>query len=342
MQAPSLPVAINPCPGSSQALAGLRLSIRIVVAAACLLLAPAPGLGDEPGPSYLSGNASRVTAANLEGAGPGSRVAAEDSQAATAFTRFALGAATLDLGVDYQYTHYEYDAVDSRNRDLHRLQLPVWLSIPGDGWRIRAHAAPGIFTSSNVLKDFFDRGSRDDIYVSARIEASGADPSRPWIVGVAHDRAFGESTTYPVIGLNLAPRDGIDIRLAWPDPAIHIRPSDRHRVSLELFPAGSQWHVRTDDFTSEWDYRFEAWRSQLSLNLSLFEGTSLDLSLGYEFDRRHHFTDDQGIRIDARAESQWFFAIGFRLGNGSLPLAHGYHINRRAGLTPGAAAANHR
>ena len=193
-----------------------------------------------------------------------------------------------------------------------------------------------------MLKDFFDRGSRDDLYVSARIEASGADLSRPWLVGVAHDRAFGKSTTYPVIGLNLAPRDGVGIRLAWPDPAIHIRPSDRHRISLEVFPAGSQWHVRTDDFTSEWDYRLEAWRSQLTWNLGLYEGASLDLSLGYEFDRRHHFTDDQGMRIDARAESQWFFAVGFRLGNGSLPLAHGYHINRRTGLTSGAAAANHR
>ena len=277
---------------------------------------------------YVAANASRIPNADFQGLGPGADVRTKDNQFAAAFAQISLDGATVDFGFDYQYTRYQYNEVDSRNRDLHRVQLPIWFSVPGERWQLRAHVAPGIFTSSNVLGDFFNRGSSDDLYVSGRVEATRVGAPVSWLIGIAHDRSFGESLTYPVLGLQLSPAESVDIRLAWPDPAVEFALNERQSLSLRVYPAGNQWHVRTDDFSREFDYRFEAWRSQFNWNIGIAGSFSLDLSIGYEFDRSHHWTDDPGARLDASADSQWLYAVGFRLGGGPLPLTHGYHLNR--------------
>jgi hypothetical protein len=298
----------------------------------CLLAALALGFTTlahaDAADRYTAVNASRVPNADFQGLAPGADVRTKDNQVAFAFARLALDRATIDFGLDYQYTRYQYNDVDSRNRDLHRVQLPIWLSAPGDRWLLRAHIAPGIFTSSNVLGDFFNRGSSDDLYVTGRLELTRIDARTAWLIGVAHDRAFGESLTYPVVGVLLSPSETVDIRLAWPDPAIDVALTDRHSLSLRVFPAGNQWHVRTDDFSRDFDYRFEAWRSQLNWKVELPRSISIDVSIGYEFGRSHHWTDDPGNRLDATAGSQWLYAIGLRFGGGPLPLTHGYHLNR--------------
>jgi hypothetical protein len=298
------------------------------LAAACCIFATIPAPADEPGRRYFSVNASRVPEADFRGLPPGNDVRTSDNQVAAAFARISHESLRVDFGFDYQYTRYKYNELDSRNRDLHRVQFPVWLSAPVQNWQLRGHVAPGIFTSSNVLGDFFNRGSSDDLYVSGRFEAERTGSSMPWILGIAHDRSFGRSSTYPVIGIRLSPDDSLDVRLAWPDPALRYRPSDRQMLTFEVFPAGNQWHVRTDDFSRDFDYRIEAWRSQVTWSFSVFDSTMIDLSLGYEFERSHHLDDDPGARVDAAADDQWLFAIGFRFGDGPLPLTHGAHLNR--------------
>lgn len=302
--------------------------IRIHWLVVLLLMAMSTAAAAEIGDRYFSVNASRLPKADFEDLAGGGDVRTQDNQVAAAFLRITRGNATIDFGFDYQYTRYKYNDVDSRNRDLHRVQLPIWISAPYANWQLRAHIAPGIFTSSNVLGDFFNRGGSDDLYVSGRLEATRENPRSAWLLGIAHDRAFGRSLTYPVVGVNLSPSDSVQVRLAWPDPAVDITLSDRQSLSFRAFPAGNQWHVRTDDFAREFDYRFEAWRSQLTWNIGVFDAVSLDFSVGYEFDRAHFFTDDPGTRINATADDQWLFAIGFRLGHGPLPLTHGYHLNR--------------
>ena len=301
--------------------------LAAVLGAAFGLAAAIPA-GADVGERYFSANASRIDNADFQGLAPGADVRTKDNQVAAAFARISRGETTIDFGFDYQYTRYQYNNVDSRNRDLHRVQLPIWISAPRGRWQLHSHIAPGIFTSSNVLGDFFNRGGSDDLYVSARIEATQRDTARPWVLGIAHDRAFGKSMTYPVVGLKLSPSNSVDIRLAWPDPAIDVVLSARQALSLRVFPAGNKWHVRTDDFSQEFNYRFESWRSQFNWSIGVFDSVSLDFSIGYEFDRTHHFTDDLGVRINADADSQWLYAIGFRVGSGALPLTHGYHLNR--------------
>ena len=240
--------------------------------------------------------------------------------------RFSIGDVALDAGIDYQYTRYEYEGLSGRDRDLHRLQFPVEFSMPLERWRLKGYVAPGVSTSSNVFKDFFNRGTRDDLFANARVAGYREADARTWIVGLAYDRLFGEATLYPVLGVELTPRPALDIRLAFPDPAFRYRVSGRVTLHGRLFPAGHEWHVVSDDFTSEFDYRVEAYRAQAGLSFRILEALNVDLSLGYEFAREHEFTDDTGTRISSRIDDQWLAAIGFRLGPAGIPYTHGGHL----------------
>ncbi len=306
------------CPGRFPILLGVAIGF---IAAAPLSSAVAA----EAGAKYFAINASRLPTADLP---PDATVSTEDTPIAVAFARFSAGAATIDLGFDWQHTRYEFEGIDSRNRDLHRVQFPIWIAAPMGKWQLQSVVAPSIFTSSNVLGDFFNRGSSDDLAVTARVELRGSSAHRPWVIGVAHDRSLGKSETYPVLGFAYEAGDDLALRLTWPDPGLRVRLAERQYGSFRLFPAGSQWHVRTDDFTREFDYRFEAWRSQFNWNVGFANNLSLDLSLGYEFGRSPHFTDRLGARINRDADDQWLFAVGFRWGDAPLPLTHGAHLNR--------------
>src|SRR5688572_21763528 len=60
---------------------------------------------------------------------------------------FTLGAGGLAIGADYVYTHYSYTGLPTRNRDLHRFELPLVWSM-GDTFVWRLAATPTVATSS--------------------------------------------------------------------------------------------------------------------------------------------------------------------------------------------------
>ncbi len=278
---------------------------------------------DEGRPPFLALSITRQPSADFSGAPPGASVSTKESQVFAGLHRFDAGAGTLDLGLDYQYTRYVYDGIDGRNRDLHRFQFPLRYRNSHGGWEIDGSVAPGISTSSNVLKEFFDAISSDDLFATARIEARRGGASRRWVIGIAYDRRFGAPRAYPIAGIELSPGDALDLRLAFPDSAFRYRWSDRQSLSGRLFPAGHQWHVMTDDFSAEFDYRVEGFRAQLGWSVRLWKAITLDVSGGYEFGRRHHLTDDLGVRIESAVEDQWLFLLGLRAGPAPLPYTHG-------------------
>ena len=239
------------------------------------------------------------------------------------FHRFEAGNGSLDVGLDYQYTRYVYDGIDGRNRDLHRFQFPLTYRNTHGGWKIDGSLAPGLSTSSNVLKEFVDRVSGDDLFATARLEGRRAVGARDWVLGLAYDRSFGRPLLYPIAGIELSPNDELDIRLAFPDPGFRYRWSDRQSLSGRLFPAGHQWHVMTDDFSAEFDYRVEGFRAQLGWSIRLWKAITLDISGGYEFGRKHYLTDDLGVRIESPVDDQWLFLFGLRTGSAPLPYTHG-------------------
>ena len=211
----------------------------------------------------------------------------------------------------------------SRNRDLHRLQIPVRLETVHKGLKLNAYVAPGVATSSNVFKEIINRGSSDDLYLSGGFEARRLTGTRSWILGAGFDRSFGYSRLYPIIGLNLRPREWLTFRLAYPESRIAYARGAGSQLEWRLFPAGHEWHVRTDDFSDEFDYGARAWRMQLTWSVRAWRSLGLDLGGGYEFDRKHRFEDDNAAIVSGKVASEWFLNVGFRVGDVRPAYGHG-------------------
>jgi hypothetical protein len=230
---------------------------------------------------------------------------------------------TLDLSVDYQYTRYEYTGLGSRDRDLHRLQLPLRLRVDMGGWQLAGYVAPGVSTSSNVMKDLFSEAGREDFLITGRITAERQRGDQTWFGGIAHDRRFGRSRAYPVAGVEFNPHDKVHVRLAIPDPEVTVALSPHQTVAVRVFPSGHQWHVVSNDFESDFDYRVESWRGQLSWRLPVWRSLGLDIAAGYEFDRAHYLTTDNGTRLGIDVDDQWFVALSLRIGTPPIAYTHG-------------------
>lgn len=231
------------------------------------------------------------------------------------FGAFALAGQRIAVGFDYVYTRHEYGGIASRDRDLHRLQLPLlWTGERGD-WQWRMQAAPGVATSSNVFKEFWRRGSQEDYLLTGFVDAK-----RPLLastalsLGAGFDRRFGEPRWYPMLGLALTPSDRLTLTLAWPRTEASFRASDRHRLKLNIEPAGHEWHVVADDFASTFPYRSEAWRVQLSWRMELNESVWLDIAGGIDAAQSLDFRDDLGAPVVRDVDDAAFFRLGVGYG----------------------------
>ena len=277
-------------------------------------------------PPYLAVSSTSVPNASFESPPSGSEIETAEFRVSAGIFRFGDESANVDLGLDYQYTRYQYDGINGRNRDLHWLQLPVGFATPAGRWQISGFVAPGVFTSSNVFQDLFDEGSSDDFSVTGRLEAlSAMKNSMQWLAGVAYDRSFGEPNVFPVAGVVYRPNDDLRLRIAFPDSEIRYRATPRQAWTGRVFPAGSEWHVVSDELGTDFDYSAEAWRAQAWWSYRLSLKLSLDLSLGYEFGRHVDFIDDTGARINADVDDQFFFAFGLRFGRAPIP--YGQQLN---------------
>jgi hypothetical protein len=305
-------------------LAAIVLAILAIAAGGCAATSQSANSPPQDGlPPFLAVSITRQPSACFSDSPAAATVKTKENQVFAGFHRFRAGVGSLDVGLDYQYTRYVYDGIDGRNRDLHRFQFPLRYQNAVDGWSIDASIAPGISTSSNVLKEFFDEVSGNDLFASARLEGRREWASRNWVLGLAYDRTFGRPLLYPIVGIELAPSAVFDVRLAFPDSGFRYRRSDRQSLSGRLFPAGHQWHVMTDDFSSEFDYRVEGFRAQLGWSVRLWGAVTLDISGGYEFGRKHYLTDDLGVRIESAVGDQWLLLFGLRAGPAPLPYTHG-------------------
>jgi hypothetical protein len=307
--------------------AALSLAALVLAQAGCASHGGTGRTAPEEGrPPFLAASVTRQPAADFSGSPTGASVRAKENQVYAGFRRLEAAGGTLDLDFDYQYTRYIYDGIDGRNRDLHRFQFPVNYRAEIEDWKIDGSVAPGISTSSNVLKDFFDRIGSDDLFATVRLEGRRESSSHDWVIGLAYDRVFGRPLVYPIAGIEWSPSEAMDVRLAFPDSGFRYRWGDRQSLSGRLFPAGHQWHVMTDDFDAEFDYRVEGIRAQLGWSIRLWKEVTLDVSGGYEFARKHYLTDDLGVRIESDVDDQWLLLFGLRAGQAPLPYTHGSQL----------------
>jgi hypothetical protein len=295
----------------------LRTTLILVLSAP---VTAGPSDGSTGRSTWLAAGIGRTPAADASG---GTELETEETRISAGISLFVGDAIDLDIGVDYQYTRYEYLGIDSRDRDLHRLQVPLHFATDIGSWKLKGYVAPGVSTSSNVMKDVFTEAGSEDLIVTGRVIVEGMHRDATWFAGVAHDRRFGRSRGYPVAGLEFEPHTDVRVRLAFPDPGVTIDVSDRQSVEARIYPAGHQWHVVSNDFTSDFDYRVESWRGQLNWRFPLWRALGLDLAAGYEFGREHQFTSDAGMRLDIDIDDQWFVAIGFHVGPAPSPSTNG-------------------
>lgn len=302
-----------------------RTPIALVIGLLAIITIPLGAKASDRGTSfYLSSTTSNIGQARARQLPEGSGLNGGERQLAVGMTNCKTIDACLSVGLDYQYTRYEFTDIDSRDRDLHRLQIPLTWKHASAKRRTIASLAPGIATSSNVMKDLLKRAGADDLYLTGRLEFQPADGQWGPVFGVTYDRAFGQDRLTPVVGFEYRPSVATRIRLAYPDSAIQYQLSGRQHLSWRLFPSGQQWHVVTDDFASQFEYRVEGIRTQLAWQARLAKQITLFFAGGYEFARRHAFLDDAGGVVDTTVNNSWSLSLGIRFGAAPALLPHGY------------------
>ncbi|MDJ0711178.1 MAG: hypothetical protein QNJ14_12335 [Woeseiaceae bacterium] len=250
----------------------------------------------------------------MPGLGTGASIGSEEYRASAEFPISSTESRRWSVGLEYGYTHFDYDSVASRNRDLHRIEFPVRVVIDDDEWQLDGLIAPGIATSSNIFKDFLNKGSHEDLYLSGRVEARRPHGKTTWLAGVAYDRSFGDERLYPIAGILIEPSPDVALRIAYPDSAMVWKPSDRYVLSGRVLPAGFEWRVVQDDLSSEFVYRTEGIRSQLTLSHGLWRQLWVDLFVAYEFERRHEFATDGNQPLVSDVDNEWLVGLGFSVG----------------------------
>lgn len=216
------------------------------------------------------------------------------------------------IGADYLYTHYSYEGLPTRDRDLHRLAIPIEWTSQG-ATSVTLAAIPTVATSSNIFKDLFSRSTGDDfaLYGRATVER-GVEEGWGWRLGAAYDDSFGDPELYPIAAVTYSSAS-FALELGWPRAHAHWRPNDAWRLGIEVAPAGARWHVVSDERDgADFDYTVEAWRAAFTADWRFASHWGIAAKIGSEFDRHHDFEDDTGARIDVDAESTAFAAIALR------------------------------
>lgn len=217
--------------------------------------------------------------------------------------------------LDYAYQRYEYSGLPSRNRDLHRLEVPLsWHGDAALSWMIEFR--PVIATSSNVFKDLWSRGGADDVMWHGRaiVERRPGGRGWGWRLGAARDDAFGREAIYPVAAL-VRRHEGIQMEIGWPVSRAMRDVGRSIRLGGEVVPAGARWHVVSDERDgASFDYEVRAWRAGAILRWRPAGGVVLTTRLGLEFDRRHRLEDDTGVTVNRGVGEATYFELsaGYR------------------------------
>jgi hypothetical protein len=220
-------------------------------------------------------------------------------------------AAGIDWQLGYAYRRFEYQGVDSRDRDLHRLALALRWDHASGALRRTLEVRPVIATSSNVMKDFVSRGSADDLMLHGvvRLERAAAR-GWGWQVGLARDDVFGAQRFYPVAAATWTQR-AFRAELGWPESRLDWQPAPGLSLGAGVAPAGNRWHVVSDERDgAEFSYELRAWRAGFDGRWHFGSGWAVIAQAGREFERRHRFEDDTGVRIDRRAAAAPYTEFG--------------------------------
>lgn len=281
-------------------------------AAAVLAAAMAPGRTASAQGAEGGGVAAHFLSVGPAGLGDGARIRERQTGLRAWSREFAFDRHAFRAGADYAYTRYAFEGLPTRARDLHHLHVPLRWRDHGDRWL--AVVSPVIATSSNVFKDFPNRGSGDDIDLHLRVQfQQWSGPRTGWRVALVRDTAFGSPRVYPAAAL-LWKVDGVQAELGLPSSRVDWQVRDRLTLGAALFPAGGSWHVVSDERGgAQFDFRARAWRGALTTHWQPWRWLSASVQAGIEFRRNYEFEDDTGEAIDRDAGSAGYWRLELRV-----------------------------
>lgn len=264
----------------------LACCVPAVLAAAPLAAGPLPGVSlsfmqvDSAGfPAQPTTLRSRV-----QGASVGLEVLARETWA-------------LHAGLAYAYTRHEYVAVSSRNRDLHRVAMPLTVHAASPtGGRHEFTLAPVVATSSNVFKDLLQQGRSEDWqwHGAWRWQAPNETGWR-WQFGLARNDALGRLAWLPEAGASLRTGDW-HMSLVLPHPRLRYQPRPELAFEVSAQPAGGQWQVRSDEQAGRrFEYRVREWETGVAVHWQPSGSLAISAEIGALLHRRHRFIDDAGV-----------------------------------------------
>jgi hypothetical protein len=287
--------------------------VPATLAATLMLLAAAPAAATEPSHAAPAIEYTRGALATADfGA---ARLSGTENRIAVRGAVRPAGDGSFRWALDYAYQRYEYSGLPTRNRDLHRLEVPLtWRGQAPTAWETELR--PVVATSSNVFKELWSRGSGDDLMLHGRLlrERAAVGARWGWRAGVAYDDAFGAEQAYPVFAL-LREHHGMRMELGWPVTRAMLEVGPGFAAGGEVAPAGASWHVVSDERDgASFDYEVRAWRAGATLRWQSSGGVFLTTRAGLEFERRHRLEDDTGAIVNRAVEEAGFFelAAGYR------------------------------
>jgi hypothetical protein len=215
------------------------------------------------------------------------------------------------VGFDYAYTRFAFEGLPTRARDLHHLYLPLAWRDREDRWLVVA--APVVATSSNVFKDFLDRGTSDDVDLHLRLQLQRWHrPDFGWQVALVRDSVFGRPRFHPAASL-LWRSPSVQAMLGLPMSRIDWQVRRDLALGAALFPAGGSWHVVSDERGgAAFDYRARAWRAALTADWRPWRALRASAQAGVAFRRHYRFEDDTGALIDRDAGSAPYWRVALQ------------------------------
>lgn len=207
------------------------------------------------------------------------------------------------FGMGYRYVVLGLDPnALQTNGHLHTMFFPVhWQSGDSDS-SFRLSLAPAKSASSNIIKNL-------DQYTSDAFQLLGAAVGRRTLseqsvlrYGLCVDSRLGSYRGYPTLSVDWQLSPDWHLELGFPRTRLSFAWSELVSSTLQVAPAGNEWHVRSADFAESSDVEFEATLLEWTVSWQVHRRLSLTASIGRLFDSGYEATLPDGRRVRALAE----------------------------------------
>ncbi len=219
------------------------------------------------------------------------------------------------FGVGYRYVVLNLDAnALQTNGHLHTAFFPIHRQSRDGNNSFRLSVAPAMSASSNIIKNL-------DQYTSDAFQLLGAAVWRRQLseqavlrYGLCADSRFGSHKLYPTLSVDWQPNPDLRVELGFPRTRLSYLLSDEITSSVQVLPAGNEWHVRSADFANSSDVEFEATLVEWTVSWQVRERLSLAASIGRLFDGQYEakLADDRRVRASAEDVTRLGVGIAWR------------------------------